>query len=197
MQADGRMKAAALLSLFLISFAPPPAAAAAPAGNCVAAAQPAPERSAEQRRRHREIWSDSLWLVKQVRARHGDRLAGVHVDTDDPARPRLVFRVTGSSPLPPMRLGARAKGVPVVVEYGAPFSLGEVEAIRGRVGPQVRAALPELQGEGYDERSGDIELMVYAPDARAQAEAGRQCAPLARLYGMPVRIVAVPARASF
>jgi hypothetical protein len=173
--------------------ASPPAADPA----CLAAATP-PERTAEQRRRHREVWSDSLWLVKQVRARHGDRLAGVYVDTAqaDPVRPRLVIRVTGAEPLPAMRLGDRAAGVPVVVEYGARHSLREVEAIRLRVGPQVRALLPELQGEGYDETAGAIHLDVYAPDKTAAAAALARCGALEAVYGMPVRIEALAARVS-
>ncbi|HEY8571083.1 hypothetical protein [Phenylobacterium sp.] len=184
------MKPAAALAILLIGL-PPTSASAAPQsrGTCLAA--PAPlERTAEQSRRHREVWSDSLWLVKQVRARYPDRLAGLYVDTAsaEPVRPRLVFRVTGHDPLPPMRLGDRAAGVPVVVEYGAPHSLKQVEAIRLRVAHRLRAMLPDLQGEGYDETTGTIHLDVYAPDRTSLAAAVARCGDLQALYGMPVRI---------
>ena len=162
--------------------------AAAARDSCLAA--PPSERTSEQRRRHREVWSDSLWLVKQVRARYPDRLAGIYVETAParPVRPRLVIRVTGHDPLPRMRLRDRAADAPVVVRYGAPHSLQGVEAIRLRVGRRVRALLPGLQGEGYDETTGAIHLDVHAPDAKATAAALAKCAALEAVYGMPVRI---------
>jgi hypothetical protein len=158
-------------------------------GSCLA---PRPEAWAwipEQRRRHQELSSDSLWLINTVRRRHADRLAGVRLEVGmTAADARLVFRLTGDEPIPAMRLGDGARAVPVIVEYGAPHSLREVEALRARVQHRVLALVPTLQGVGYDEGAGAIHLDVHAADEQAQASVLAQCDALAELYGLPVLI---------
>jgi hypothetical protein len=135
-----------------------------------------------------------LWLINRLRRNYPDRLAAAYVAApSDPGGLRLVVRLTGDEPIAPMRLADRASHVPVVVEYGAPHSLGEVEAIRQRVHARVVALLPGLQGVGHDERSGTIHLDVHAPDAAAEDRTLAQCAGLRELYDMPVEIQFTPA----
>lgn len=157
--------------------------------SCLARRPEAWNWTPDQRWRHRELWSDSLWLINQVRQRHGGRLAGVRLEVGrTAAEARLVFRLTADEPIAPMRLRDRARAVPVVVEYGAPHSLHEVDAIRARVHDRAIALLPSLQGVGYDETTGTMHLDVQAADGRAAAKVLARCDELARLYGMPVRI---------
>jgi len=191
-----RAIAGAVLALLFVA---PAACGGAPAGGptsaeaAEASCQAPPRRHPDSRsaayRRHNEVQSDSLWLIERVRRRYADRLAAAYVaGADDPGGLRLVIRLTGTAPIPPMRLADRAEGVPVTIEYGAPHSLREVAAIRQRVHDRVVALLPTLQGVGYDEAAGTIHLDVYAPDEAARRAALARCEALRSLYRMPVRI---------
>ena len=175
------------LLLLLLGLGPTAPAAASPHA-CTAPASRAEAWTPEQARRRREVRSDSLWLIKQVRERYAERLAAAYVEVGQGPDVRLVFRVTGEAPLPPMRLAGRARNVPVVVRYNAPHSLKEVEAIRARVQARTVQLLPTLQGIGYDEEDGAIHLDIHAADQAAAAKAFARCAELSALYGMPVRI---------
>lgn len=137
-----------------------------------------------------EIQSDSLWLKKRLLARYPERIAAIfHAPIDgDSTRLKMVVRVKGDAPLPPMKLGDRAKDVPVVVEYGATHSLRDIEAVRIRLDHTLAGVLPTLNGTAYDERAGALWLDIYAPDAAAEAAALTRCSEIERLYGMPVQM---------
>jgi hypothetical protein len=161
---------------------------------CLARPRAHPDVDSQSYDRHNQVQSDSLWLINRLRREYPDRLAAAYVAAPtDPDGLRLVVRLTGDEPIPPMRLADRARKVPVVVEYGARHSLGDVEAIRQRVHARVVALLPGLQGVGHDERSGTIQLDVHAPDAGAKDQVLGQCSALRTLYDMPVEIEFTPA----
>ena len=136
------------------------------------------------------VQSDSLWLKKRLLAKYPDRIAGIYHApvAGDPMRVKMVVRLKGEMPIPAMKLGHRAKDVPVVVEYGAPYSLADVQALRARIDHRLTALLPTLNGTAFDEDKGAMWLDVYAPDDAAKAAALAKCAEIERLYGLPVQM---------
>ncbi|HEY0627515.1 MAG TPA: hypothetical protein VGD10_12415 [Allosphingosinicella sp.] len=139
----------------------------------------------------RAVQSDSLWLKKHLLARYPDRVAAIYHEPIDGNRMRLrmVVRMKGHDPLPPMKLKDRAARVPVVVQYGAPHSLEDVHAIRRRVDHTLTASLlPTLNGTAYSEYDRAMRLDVYAADEGMKVAALAKCEELEKLYGMPVKM---------
>ena len=111
-----------------------------------------------------------------------DRLAGISIDNG--AGYRIVVLLTGSEPVP----DREAAGVPIVFRTGAKASHAEAVAAMRRHLIDVRRDLPGARGAGYDQRTGEVVLLVTPTDAehfgvdaiRARAE---------EVSGVPVRIV--------
>jgi len=111
-----------------------------------------------------------------------DRLAGISIDNG--AGYRIVVLLTGSEPVP----DREAAGVPIVFRTGAKASHAEAAAAMRRHLIDVRRDLPGARGAGYDQRTGEVVLLVTPTDAehfgvdaiRARAE---------EVSGVPVRIV--------
>ena len=151
----------------------------------------------DERRRQREIRSDSHWLNRFVRARYGERLAYSGLRRRG-GRFVHVVALTGSQPIPPLRLGDRAAGVPVEIVYDAPWSLEEVMRRRIAAGETMRRLVPDAQGEGFVEmpEGGWISLDVYSPDGRPRQDVLGHCDALRRAYRLPVLIRFISARVS-
>ena len=110
------------------------------------------------------------------------RLAGISVEH----RPdyRIVVLLTGSEPV----ADRSAAGVPIVFRTGAKATHAQAIAALRKHLIDLRADLPNARGAGYDQRTGEVVLLVTRADAekfgvdaiRARAE---------QVGGVPVRVV--------
>jgi streptogrisin C len=111
-----------------------------------------------------------------------DRLAGISIEH----RPdyRIVVLVTGSQPV----ADRTAAGVPIVFRTGAKATRAEAVAAMRRHLIDFRSELPGARGAGYDQRTGEVVLLVTPADvATLGAEAIKAHAE--QISGLPVRIV--------
>jgi hypothetical protein len=160
-----------------------------PGRPCLARPRSWPEIGVAERRRQREVRSDSHWLNRFVRDHYGERLAFSGLDATG-GRLRHVVWLTGSAPIRPLRLTHRAANVPVEIRYGAPWSEQEVMRRRSAAGPQRARLVPDAQGEGFVQGpdAGWISLDVYSPDGGPRADVLAHCQALRRAYRLPVLI---------
>ena len=166
---------------------------------CIARAPLGPDFTAEQRRRGKVIWSDSIELQNRIRAAHGSRILNMAPDvTAGVERARFLVKVTGHAPLPAYRLGGRARDVPVVVEYGMPFSAEQLQQKVDAAHPTIMRLLPEAQGmavsNGYG--LGALFIHVYSPTGQPPASLTSLCEQLVEAAGMPVLLTYVTGRMS-
>ena len=111
-----------------------------------------------------------------------DRLAGISIDNGPEYR--IIVLLTGTQPVP----DRSAAGVPIVFRTGAKATHAEAVAAMRKHLIDARTELPGMRGAGYDQRTGEVVLLVTAADAqrfgipaiRARAE---------QVGGVPVRIV--------
>jgi len=110
------------------------------------------------------------------------RLAGISIQHSPDFR--IVVLLTGGDPVPERD----AAGVPVVFRTGAKATHAQaLEALRKHL-IDFRTDLPNARGAGYDQRTGEVVLLVTRDDAsRLGLEAIRARAE--RVGGVPVRVV--------
>jgi len=110
------------------------------------------------------------------------RLAGISIQHSPDFR--VVVLLTGTDPVPERE----AAGVPVVFRTGAKATHEQaLEALRKHL-IDFRTDLPNARGAGYDQRTGEVVLLVTRDDAsRLGLEAIRARAE--RVGGVPVRVV--------
>lgn len=124
----------------------------------------------------------SVAATDSIAREFADRLAGIAIEN----RPdyHIVVLLTGNEPVPERT----AAGVPVLFRTGARATHAEALAALRKHLIDLRSDLPNARGAGYDQRSGEIVLLVTREDAdhfgidaiRARAE---------RIGGVPVRVV--------
>lgn len=148
-----------------------------------------------QHRRQREIQSDSHWLNRYLRERYGERLAYTGLDARG-GRYRHLVVLTGTRTIPPLKLGGRAADVPVVITYGAPFSMQEVARRRSQGQEAARRLVPDLLGTGYADSPGGgwIKMDVFSADGRPRVDVLAHCDALRLAYRLPVLIEFINAR---
>lgn len=110
------------------------------------------------------------------------RLAGISIDNGPDYR--IVVLLTGSGPVP----DRTAAGIPIVFRTGAKATQAEALAAMRKHLIDVRRELPGARGAGYDQRTGEVVLLVTPADAqRFGVDAIRARAE--QVSGVPVRIV--------
>ena len=111
-----------------------------------------------------------------------DRLAGISIEHSPSYR--IVVLLTGDQ----LVADRSADGVPVIFRTGAKASHAQgIMALRRHL-IDLRAALPNTHGAGYDQRTGEVVLLVRSEDVqRLGADAIR--ADAERVSGVPVRVV--------
>jgi streptogrisin C len=124
----------------------------------------------------------SVAATDAIASEFAARLAGISIEHSPEYR--LVVLLTGSEPVP----DRTAAGVPVIFRSGAKATrLQAILAMRRHL-IDLRSELPGARGAGYDQRTGEVVLLVTsadiqrfgAPAIRARAE---------QLSGVPVRVV--------
>lgn len=167
---------------------------------CIARKEIGPDFPIEQKRRGKVIWSDSIELQNRIRAAHGSRILVMTPDVSAGAdKARFLVKVTGHDPLPAYRLGGRARDVPVIVEYGVPYSADQLRQKASAAHADLMRLLPEAQGwavsEGYG--LGALFIHVYSPTGEPPANLTGLCEQLREAVGMPVLLSYSMGRVSF
>lgn len=125
---------------------------------------------------------DSVAATDAVAREFSGRLAGISIEH----RPdyRIVVLLTGSEPVP----DRAASGVPIVFRTGAKATHAQaLDALRKHL-IDLRADLPNARGAGFDQRTGEVVLLVARADVdRYGLEAIRRRAE--QVSGVPVRVV--------
>ena len=125
---------------------------------------------------------DSLAATEAIAREFSNRLAGISIEHSPEFR--IVVLLTGEQPI----ADRTSSGVPIVFKMGAKATHEEAVAAMRRHLIDLRNELPGERGVGYDQRSGQVVLLVTPADAallgadtiQARAEA---------LSGVPVRVV--------
>ena len=125
---------------------------------------------------------DSVPATDAIAREFADRLAGISVEHTP--QYRIVVLLTGSEPV----AQRSAAGVPILFRTGAKATHAEAVAAMRRHLIDFRSELPGARGAGYDQRSGQVVLLVTPSDAiRVGVDSIRKRAE--QLGGVPVRVV--------
>jgi hypothetical protein len=124
----------------------------------------------------------SVAATDAIRSEFAARLAGISIEHSPQFR--IVVLLTGSEPV----ADRSASGVPIVFRTGAKATRERAIAAMRQHLIDLRSELPGARGAGYDQRTGEVVLLVRNADAqkygldaiRARAE---------QLSGVPVRVV--------
>jgi hypothetical protein len=128
----------------------------------------------------------SVAATDRIAAEFAGRLAGIAIEH----RPdwRIVVLLTGTEPVVDRLVSAGGTTVPVQFRTGARATHAQaVQALRRHL-IDFRSALPAARGAGYDQRSGEVVLLVTSADAAPfGVDAIRRRAE--QISGVAVRIV--------
>jgi hypothetical protein len=125
---------------------------------------------------------DSVPATNAIAREFAARLAGISIEHSPEYR--IVVLLTGNEPVPERS----AAGVPIVFRTGARATHTEALAALRKHLIDLRSDLPNARGAGYDQRTGDIVLLVTPEDAQKfGADAIRRRAE--QVGGVPVRVV--------
>jgi streptogrisin C len=128
---------------------------------------------------------DSVAATDAIAREFAARLAGISIEHSPDYR--IVVLLTGTEPV----AGRTAAGVPIVFRTGARATHAQAVSAMRRHLIDFRSELPGARGAGYDQRTGEVVLLITAAEAqtlgadaiRARAEA---------ISGVPVRVVVNP-----
>lgn len=136
--------------------------------------------------RRLRVQEASVPATDRIAAEFADRLAGISIE--DSPEYRIVVLLTGADPVPDRTLHVAGTDVPVVFRTGARATHAQAIAAMRRHLIDLRSELPGARGAGYDQRTGEVVLLVPTEDAahfglpaiKARAE---------QVGGVPVRVV--------
>jgi streptogrisin C len=125
---------------------------------------------------------ESVKATDAIAKEFASRLAGISIEHSPEYR--IVVLLTGAEPV----ADRSAADVPIVFRTGAKATRAQaILAMRQHL-IDLRKELPGARGAGYDQRTGDVVLLVTAADAQQfGAEAIKERAQ--QISGVPVRIV--------
>ena len=124
---------------------------------------------------------DSVAATDSIAREFADRLAGISIE--HVPEYRIVVLLTGPEPVP----DRSAAGVPIIFRVGAKASHAEAVAAMRRHLIDFRSELPGERGAGYDQRTGEVVLLITPAEA-AQLGIDAIHARAEQLSGVPVRI---------
>jgi len=127
----------------------------------------------------------SVAATDSIAQEFASRLGGISIEHSPEYR--IVVLLTGSEPVP----DRTAFGVPIVFRTGAKATRAEAVAAMRKHLIDLRTELPGARGAGYDQRTGEVVLLVTSEDAeRYGVDVIRERAE--QLSGVPVRVVINP-----
>ena len=128
---------------------------------------------------------ESVAATDAIAREFAGRLAGISVEHDPEYR--IVVLLTGSEPV----AERTAAGVPILFRTGAKATHAQAVTAMRRHLIDFRSELPGARGAGYDQRTGQVVLLITAAEARTLGmDAIRARAE--QLSGVPVRVVVNP-----
>ncbi|HYC60536.1 MAG TPA: hypothetical protein VEK79_13305 [Thermoanaerobaculia bacterium] len=142
--------------------------------------------SHEEAIRRLRIQSEMGGLIGQLRRTHKARLAGIAIEHQPVYRVRVLL--TGTKPVASQEHKLGGSRLPVVFETGAKATIDELVNAMTANTDALERIYPTLAGLGTDERTGEIVLDVYAPDAKDAEAAKAKLPEVRKLLGVPVRI---------
>jgi hypothetical protein len=124
----------------------------------------------------------SVAATDAIRSEFAERLAGISIEHQPEYR--IVVLLTGDEPVADRTAG----GVPIVFHTGARATHAEaIQALRKHL-IDLHTDLPNARGAGYDQRTGEVVLLVTRADAdRLGIDAIRTRAE--QVGGVPIRVV--------
>ncbi len=136
---------------------------------------------ADEARRRLKAQQSTVATTDAIRSEFAARLAGISVEHNPDYR--IVVLLTGSA----TESDRSADGVPIVFRTGAKATRAQaIMAMRKHLA-DLQSELPLARGAGYDQRTGEIVLLVTSADAeRYGIDAIRDRAE--QVSGVPVRI---------
>ena len=136
----------------------------------------------DEARRRLNAQQDTVAATDAIGREFADRLAGISIEHSPEYR--IVVLLTRSDPV----ADRSAADVPIVFRTGAKATHAEALAALRRHLIDLRSDLPNARGAGYDQRTGEVVLLVTPEDAkRFGMEAIEQRAE--QVGGVPVRVV--------
>ena len=123
----------------------------------------------------------SVQATDAIAREFASRLAGISIEHSP--QYRIIVLLTGSEPV----ADRTAAGVPIIFRTGAEATHSEAVAAMRRHLIDFRSELPGARGAGYDQRTGEVVLLVTPADA-ARFGADAIHARAEQLSGVPVRI---------
>ena len=176
-----------IFALPLLAFASA-AAAGMPETRAQALQQDASQYAAEfgvapgEALRRLKAQQESVAATDAIAREFADRLAGISIEhTPDY---RIVVLLTGSDPVP----DRTAAGVPITFRTGAKATHAQAVAAMRRHLIDFRDELPGARGAGYDQRTGEVVLLVTPANASHFGVSAIQ-ARAEQLSGVPVRVM--------
>jgi streptogrisin C len=142
--------------------------------------------SQEEAVRRLRIQTHMGGLIGQIRRTYKTRLAGIIVEHEPVYRVRI--RLTGTSPVAAQEHAIGGSRLPVIFETGAKATVDDLVAAMTRHQEALKRLYPTMSGLGADERTSEIVIYVYAPDAKTAADAIARLAEAQTLLGLPARI---------
>jgi hypothetical protein len=138
--------------------------------------------SSDEALRRLRAQQDSAAATDAIAREFADRLAGLSIEHSPEYR--IVVLLTGSEPV----ADRTAAGVPIIFKTGAKATHAQAVAAMRRHLIDFRSELPGARGAGYDQRTGEVVLLITPADAsRLGIEAIRKRAE--EIGGVPVRVV--------
>jgi hypothetical protein len=138
--------------------------------------------TADEALRRLKAQQDSVAVTDSIASEFASRIAGISIE--HLPEYRIVVVLTGSEPV----ADRSAAGVPIVFRTGAKATHAEAVAAMRRHLIDLRAELPGERGAGYDQRTGEVVLLITPADAeRYGVDAIAKRAE--QISGVPVRAV--------
>jgi hypothetical protein len=125
---------------------------------------------------------DSVPATDAIAREFANRLAGISIEHSPEYR--IVVLLTGNEPV----ADRNAAGVAIVFRTGAKATRAQALAALKRHLIDLRADLPNARGAGYDQRTGEVVLLVTPEDAKRFGLNAIQ-ARAEQVGGVPVRVM--------
>ena len=135
--------------------------------------------------RRLRIQEASVPDTDRIAAEFRDRLAGISIE-DSPAY-RIVVLLTGAEQVPDRTLHLAGSEVTVAFRTGARATHAQAIAAMRRHLIDLRSELPGARGAGYDQRTGEVVLLVRPEDAEKFGVAAIR-ARAEQVGSVPVRV---------
>jgi hypothetical protein len=135
--------------------------------------------------RRLKLQDEQISAIARIRREFQDRLAGVYIQHEPGYS--VVVRLTGDQDVSNRELPLPSGRLEVSFETGALVTLECLRSALKKNRTVLTTTVPEIQGTGIDQRTGEVVIRVFAPQSE-EASFLEQDKELERMLGVPVRI---------